>query len=315
MSIGHSDETNFNVFLEAIEELVTTEGFQSNATTPASAYHPTDATPTTNFTFDLFGGSLDNDDNIFLPDDFNKGGSVNEEELHHHQMNYEFYQNNSPSFNQSQHVQMNNSKDSATYFPPFIEGFQSPQSYQHHHQNKSNTESPYLKALLQGPAPESPEVDEDEEEDDKMMHSFLSDSQLEMKAEEMLSFPEECLLKTKSEDGEDDGQSFSTSVCDEQLSTMSIRELNKLLKNLPKDQIAILKQRRRLLKNRGYAQNCRNKRLTLQKVYSEENDQLKDMLEKVTYERNLYKTKYENLKTLIKQAKALRQEQKEAVSA
>jgi len=90
---------------------------------------------------------------------------------------------------------------------------------------------------------------------------------------------------------------------DEELINLSVRDLNRKLMSLTKPERNVLKRRRRLLKNRGYAQICRSRRINHQKTLSEENKQLRQLLSQVVVERNTYKQKYEQLKQAIKKAK------------
>lgn len=85
-------------------------------------------------------------------------------------------------------------------------------------------------------------------------------------------------------------------LSDELLMTLSVRELNKRLHGCPRDEVVKLKQKRRTLKNRGYAQNCRSKRLQQRQDLEQTNRNLqhelhrtKTELARVTQERDLLK--------------------------
>ncbi|KAJ8920956.1 hypothetical protein NQ315_015750 [Exocentrus adspersus] len=83
-------------------------------------------------------------------------------------------------------------------------------------------------------------------------------------------------------------------INDELLMSLTVRELNKRLHGFPREEIVRLKQKRRTLKNRGYAHNCRSKRLQQRQDLEQRNrnlqhelHRLKNELSRVSQERDL----------------------------
>eukprot|EP00794_Sanderia_malayensis_P018969 gene18969-20875_t len=100
-------------------------------------------------------------------------------------------------------------------------------------------------------------------------------------------------------------------ISDEDLVTLSVKELNRTLKDIPRSEKLFLKQRRRLLKNRGYAQKCRTRRVQQYKYLSQDNNDLYKRirdLEKLAKmyqkERDEIKAKYNKLKAGLRTAKS-----------
>ncbi|EYC10957.1 hypothetical protein Y032_0053g2391 [Ancylostoma ceylanicum] len=75
------------------------------------------------------------------------------------------------------------------------------------------------------------------------------------------------------------GQSpLSAEVTDEELQRISVRQLNQRLQGHDRQVVTMLKQKRRTLKNRGYALNCRVRRIQNQLQLEADNIQLRDQI-------------------------------------
>ena len=88
-------------------------------------------------------------------------------------------------------------------------------------------------------------------------------------------------------------------ITDQEIANLRVQELNKLLRNVPWDEAARIRKRRRKLKNRGYSLTCRLRKQREQEDLISENTSLKKQLEdgktkllKAWKEKEAYKNKY-----------------------
>lgn len=87
-----------------------------------------------------------------------------------------------------------------------------------------------------------------------------------------------------------------TNISDEALLNLSVKDLNKLLKSLSSDDRNKLKKRRRILKNRGYAANCRTKRLSQKEILQLKKEQLEIDVRHKGHQNELLKLKLNSIK-------------------
>ena len=103
-------------------------------------------------------------------------------------------------------------------------------------------------------------------------------------------------MDTNSNDGFPPLDSPHHLVSDNDLVLLSVRELNRQLRGLTKEEIAKLKQRRRTLKNRGYAASCREKRISQREELEMERSSLRLQVEDLQKENSRVKTELESLR-------------------
>ena len=91
-------------------------------------------------------------------------------------------------------------------------------------------------------------------------------------------------------------------ITDQEIANLPVQELNKLLRNVPWEEAARIRKRRRNLKNRGYSLSCRLRKQRVQEDLINENTSLKKELEdrkwkllKLWKEKEAYKRKYMQL--------------------
>jgi len=99
----------------------------------------------------------------------------------------------------------------------------------------------------------------------------------------------------------------SVKITDDELVSLSVKELNQLLKGVAHDKCTQLKKRRRTLKNRGYASNCREKQFSQKEDLESEKHVLRREVEDlakrndaIRAELNSLESRYESLHRLAK---------------
>jgi len=102
-----------------------------------------------------------------------------------------------------------------------------------------------------------------------------------------------------------------TKINNDDLVMLSVRELNCRLRGLSGEEVRRLKQLRRTLKNRGYAANCREKRMSLKEQLEQEREALRSEVAKLQCENDRVRRDMEMLR---RRYEALQQHLKSGIS-
>lgn len=78
-------------------------------------------------------------------------------------------------------------------------------------------------------------------------------------------------------------------LSNDELVSLSVKDLNSRLRGLNDDEVTVVKQRRRTLKNRGYAQSSRNKRVNQRMDLEKDKETLREELDRIARENDKLK--------------------------
>jgi transcription factor MAFF/G/K len=92
----------------------------------------------------------------------------------------------------------------------------------------------------------------------------------------------------------------NANISDDALLKLGVKELNKLLKSVTAEERSKLKKRRRILKNRGYAANCRTKRMSYKEILEMEKNELEIDVKKMKHDNDVLKIKLDSIKERYK---------------
>lgn len=112
--------------------------------------------------------------------------------------------------------------------------------------------------------------------------------------------------ETSTDESDCESQRDATEISDEEIINLRLKELNRRLRNIPFEEAAKIRKRRRNLKNRTYALNCRLKKRRVHEDLINENTQLKKQVEdgkckllEILNEKEEYKKKYKETRQAL----------------